>query len=336
MTTLAPTYAAVITGTPDVPVSPRAGTITLDAGRAPHVEGSLTLALPDPALLDDLDPRDGRRLRVTINGTREFDLGIREANPNRDDSTVQVRVASDEALLGDHRPLAGMDMIQYAGDVSALLERVIEAATGDVVTVAGETGSVQPLWEVTNLIPYPTGDSGVLGWNTSTGATNLTAIAPPVAPPVGTNAVRWRANAGASIVQCGGWDGVGATKVVAVTPGRLYTASVYLLSTTARLATIRVAFRDENGKSLPSAVYSADPVMTSTTAWTRLSITGIPPKLARYAYIIIDTQGNTDGQLHYGTGVMLTEGPFLPEPFTGSSTGADYTYEWTETVNASP
>lgn len=333
----APTYAAHIVGTPDVPVSMRtdAGSITLDAARAPHVEGTITVAVPDAGLLDDVDPRDGRRLIVEAAG-RSFDLGIREATPNREDATVQLRLASDEALLGDHRPLVGMDMIQYATDVRALVEAVIAIATGDTVAVSGETGSVYPLWAVTNLIPFPTGHSGINGWTLSTGATNLTAVAPPVAPPIGSQVVRWRANAGASIVQVGGWNGVAATRVAAVSPGRLYTASLFLLSSTARAATIRVAFRDENGASLPSAVFSAAPVMTSTSAWTRLSVTGIPPKLARYAYIIVETAGNTEGQLHYGTMVMLTEGPFLAEPFTGGSAGTDYVYEWADAANASP
>lgn len=337
MTITTPTYAARILGTPDVPVSLRAesGRITLDAATAPHVDATLTLAMTDVSVLDAADPRQGRRMVVEAGG-RSFNLGIREANPNREESTVEVRLASDEALLRDHRPLTGVDMIQHADDIRILVEKVIQAATGDTVSVAGSTGSVYPLWSVTNLIPYPTGHSGVAGWVASTGASNLTAIAPPVAPPIGSVAVRWRANAGVSVVQVGGWNGVDASRVCAVTPGRLYTASIYLLSSTARAATIRLAFRDENGKSLPSAVYSATPVVTSRSGWTRLSVTGVPPKLARYAYIIVQTDANTEGQLHYGQAVMLTEGPFLPEPFTGGSSGPDYVYEWADAAQASP
>lgn len=274
--------------------------------------------------------------QVPDGAPRIFDLGIRSANPDRSAATVACRLASDEALLGDHRPLAGMDLIQYANDIHALVEAVIALALGAPVDVAGGSGSVYPLWAVTNLIPNPSGEGGVAGWSTSTGASNLTSIAPPIAPVLGVRAVRWRANAGTSVVQAGGWDGVNATKVAQVTPGRLYTASLYLLSSTARAATIRLAFRDENGTSLPNAVFSSAPVMTSSTGWTRLSVTGIPPKLAQYAYIIVSTEANTEGQLHYGDGVMLTEGPFLPEVFDGSSSNPDYTYEWTAASHASP
>lgn len=357
MTVSEPVYAARILGTPSVDVSmvKGSGQITFDSGRWPHVQANVSLAVEDPTLLEALDPRDSHRVavdvwpdsqwtdtpegpvQVPIGTPRTFDLGIRRASPSRADSRVALTLASDEALLDDHRPVAGIDMMNFASDIKALCQSVIAAALGAGVAVSGPTGSVYPLWDVTNLVPFPTGHSGTSGWVTSTGATSLLAVAtPPVAPPVGLSAVRWTAAAGVSVVQAGGWNGVDATKVCAVTPGKQYTASIYLLSSIARNAIIRLAFRDENGTSLPGAVTSSAPVMTSTSAWTRVSVTAIPPKLARYAYIIVQTEGNTSGQFHYGTVVMLTEGPFLPEPFYGNSvSNADYRYEWAGTVNAS-
>ncbi|WP_315107017.1 hypothetical protein [uncultured Microbacterium sp.] len=61
-----PLHDARILGTPDVPVSlrPDGSSITLDSARAPHVQGTVSLAIEDWPLLDDLDPRDSRRMVV--------------------------------------------------------------------------------------------------------------------------------------------------------------------------------------------------------------------------------------------------------------------------------
>lgn len=61
-----PLHDARILGTPDVPVSlrPDGSSITLDSARAPHVQATVSLAIEDWPLLDDLDPRDSRRMVV--------------------------------------------------------------------------------------------------------------------------------------------------------------------------------------------------------------------------------------------------------------------------------
>ncbi|MCK2028094.1 hypothetical protein KZC56_17490 [Microbacterium sp. SSW1-47] len=68
MTLAQPYYAARVLGLPDVPVAVRedAGRIALDSARAPHLTGSVVLSVPDPILLDDLDPRDARRLVLDV------------------------------------------------------------------------------------------------------------------------------------------------------------------------------------------------------------------------------------------------------------------------------
>lgn len=68
MTVTRPYYEARVLGLPDVPVAVRedAGRLILDSARAPHLTGSVVLSVPDPALLDDLDPRDARRLVLDV------------------------------------------------------------------------------------------------------------------------------------------------------------------------------------------------------------------------------------------------------------------------------
>lgn len=50
------------------PLSNPGGSITLDAGSIPHVTARVTFPVEDPALLDELDPRDSRR--IVIGATR--------------------------------------------------------------------------------------------------------------------------------------------------------------------------------------------------------------------------------------------------------------------------
>lgn len=45
-----------------------AGSITLDSAAIPHVKASLTLSVEDAALLDELDPRDSRRITIGATG----------------------------------------------------------------------------------------------------------------------------------------------------------------------------------------------------------------------------------------------------------------------------
>lgn len=44
------------------------GSITLDSSEIPHVKARLTLSVEDAALLDELDPRDSRRITIGATG----------------------------------------------------------------------------------------------------------------------------------------------------------------------------------------------------------------------------------------------------------------------------
>ncbi|WP_298038315.1 hypothetical protein, partial [uncultured Microbacterium sp.] len=93
MTVTAPTYAARIVDAPGVPIAlvEDSGRITLDSSRAPHIEATVDLSITEASVLDDLDPRDSRRIVIDAGG-RSFDLGIREVTPNREDARVTVRL----------------------------------------------------------------------------------------------------------------------------------------------------------------------------------------------------------------------------------------------------
>lgn len=262
-----------------------------------------------------------------IGTPRRFDLGVREANPDREAGTVLVRVASDEALLQDYRPLTGVDLIGKSHDVALLVEEVIKIATGRVVDVTGPTGSVYPLWEVTNLIETNPDPLSVEPWRVINGGSGLTTVVPPVAGLAGGRAVRITAAAGTVNLEAGAFPAA-SEKVTPVTPGLLYTASVAILSQVPRSARIIFGFLDENNRPMiPDEIASAS-VTTSATGWTRLRVTGRTPKLARYGFITVLISGNAAGNLHYLDVPMITAGGFLSEPFKGSSTSPDYVYRW--------
>lgn len=140
MTTIsAPSYAArVLDAGGDIILSldeNSGGDITLDASAIPHVSSSVPVAVEDAMQLVQLDPRDSRRVVLTASrdgGTpRTFDLGIREATPDRAGGTVTLTLASDEALVMDYAQLVDDNGPRaYQASLRAVCDYVLEKVTG--------------------------------------------------------------------------------------------------------------------------------------------------------------------------------------------------------------
>ena len=130
--------AAVLDGAGSIPVSVRNGDITLDSSGIPHVQAGLTIAVPDASIIDRLDPRDSRRLVIDVAATlpdgprkRSFDLGIREASPDRAAGTAALRLASDEALVSDFAQLVDdLTPRSYQSSLRAVCEYVLGRVGG--------------------------------------------------------------------------------------------------------------------------------------------------------------------------------------------------------------
>lgn len=328
-------------------LSLRSGRITLDAGSIPHVTASLTLAVEDVALLDELDPRSSRRIIVGATrqghmdggewvpeGFREFDLGIRSTTPNRVDGTVSVELASDEALLGDFAQLAE-DITPRSLESS--LRAVVEYALGKIgaaLQPGALDADVTAFWPVSLLNSNPAGITNTAGYWTGTGASALTSVVVnSPAPALGNRTVRWTAAAGSSAVGVAGWDGTSSTKEGRVTPGRRYGTVVRMLSNPGRSTTITMGFRDENGRHFSSVTSPAQ--VTSIGAWTEFYLNAEAPPGAAYAYVSVTTVGNSSGQNHW-VQAILYEGRWRIPMFYGDSVGGGYTYSWSGDPNASP
>lgn len=120
------TYTATLDGTTDL--DRVGGELAFDEGWAPHVQATITIPIPaDPAVLDDLDPRTDHRVQLSAAvdygnwnenapdpSTLSADLGLRRSHVDLRSSTVQLTLASDEALLMDDLLLATTPDYSYA------------------------------------------------------------------------------------------------------------------------------------------------------------------------------------------------------------------------------
>lgn len=163
----------------DTPLSVSGGNLTLDAGAVPHVQSSITLAVEDVALLDDLDPRDSRRVKLRGSyqwplgdgnigfRTRNFDLGIRSTSPDRAAGTVTLELASDEALLADFAQTTDDDT-PY--DLSSSLRSVVNYVLGKALGASLQAtpalnADLTPYWSVTNMLRNPAVRGTVNNWS---------------------------------------------------------------------------------------------------------------------------------------------------------------------------
>ncbi len=92
------------------PLGVTEGSVTLDAMAVPYASARLTVPLTDPQLAEQIDPRDGLRALLTagdeVAGTqRTFNLGVRGRVVDHKQKTIEVDLASDEAILQEYAPL---------------------------------------------------------------------------------------------------------------------------------------------------------------------------------------------------------------------------------------
>lgn len=332
MTVTAPVYSARILGTPDIPVSIRndTGRIISDSSRAPHVDASVTLSVEDALLLEDIDPRDNRRMVIEAGG-RSFDLGIREASPNRGDAIVEVQLASDEALLGD--------FAQLVDDLGAWL---LQASLRDVVDYVldkigahlepGSTDAdMTAFWEVTNFIPNPS-VRGVLGkWiaGGSNGAlTRQTGLAGSPVPGVTTyTRTTWSGNSGSGQGGAYGQTGTVAPVVTCDAFG-VYRLAVWVRSNVAKPVRLSVQIFAQDGSVLNGGLDIGTETLVAN-AWTLLEGTFTTPanaaKLGVFTYVQPGSQW-TSGNTYDTLGWILHEGTLPVPSFDASTVDANYIY----------
>ncbi len=271
------TYSATLNTAPTVtPLSIKGGRVSLDAARWPHVEATITVAVPDPAILALLDPRGGRRVTLTAHAQfagfaqdRVFDLGIRAMRPNRAGGEVELTLKSDEALLQDYAPLA-LDAGARASETSLrAVTNYVLSKIGASLQAGAEDANVTAYWAVTNEVINPRAALTATGWQAGSGASavaRVTMTAP--LPTAGPYAIQWTAAAGTSNIV----PPIGASAArMRVTPGKWYVFSAYVCSGTARTAGAAVQFWAAGGSSASKTFYGAT-VTSDATTFRRVSV----------------------------------------------------------------
>ncbi|WP_292697681.1 hypothetical protein, partial [Microbacterium sp. 69-10] len=332
MTVSTHSYGAVVTPA-WTPVSVVGGSVTLDASAIPHVAGELTFAVADVGLLDELDPRDGAR--VSLYAVRQdedltarfrlFDLGVREVTPDRAAGTVSVRLASDEAVLGDVAPLAD-DAGARAHEAS--LRGVCDYVLGTIgahLEPGTLDADVTARWAVTNAIHNALADT-TSGFNAGTNA-NSVATASSMPPILGSAYVFWRSvTAGLSYLNLDGQ--------LSVTSGEPVTARAFMsVGDAAGNGFVMVRFFNNVGGVISDV--TGAPVMLSA-AWKEVTHTMTAPAGAVRAQLYLGFNAPAAAQSVRCDAPLLISGSEVVPPFSGSSAAtAEYEYSYAAAVAAS-
>lgn len=220
------TYTAWVIGTPDQRLGLRSGSVTLDDTRAPHVNASIGVSIPDAAMLGLLDPRDRKRVRLDVAATttfgttpRSFNLAVRGRPVKHSGAVMTLNLASDEALLTDYAPLA-TDTGAYAlqdslrGVVNYVLGKAIPGAS----LAAGADVPIRALISSVNLLGNSRAKNDLTGWAAPGGGVTLTRYTSGGPSGAPTFATGQRTTTGSILVQY--------TQDVSLTAGKRYRLGV--------------------------------------------------------------------------------------------------------------
>lgn len=326
--------ASIYVGTTRTTLRITGGSITLDADRVPHVQGSVTVAVVDAAILAALDPRLSPRVfvqasvwntRGTLVYSRPFDLGLRSATPNRADGTVVLELASDETLLSDVAPLAD-DTTPRTLETS--LRAVVDYVLG-TVGASLEPGTVDAdvtaYWPLTNIMTNPSVVNSSVGF--SAGPNTSTAEYSTDYGYVGSSSMRWVSSAAdtTALLHCRSFP---------VSEGESYVMSAYATTLTGRLVRMMARWRDPDGNVIRDT-YGPLTTATGLGNWERVSQVVIAPKGAANLSFNIGLVANAAGQTTYADAFMLHEGDEVVPYFDGSTASAGYVTVWDEAAHRS-
>lgn len=309
--------------------------VVLDSWAVPYAQATVELPLLDEPTLDYLDWRAGA-VRVPVSaGTvgatpRVFDLGVRGRRVDHTRKTVTVDLAGDEALLQDYTALSeDRTCLGLASSLRDVIDYVLGTVISGASLVAGSDADVTPVWSVTNM----PGNSGFEGGSTAGyGGSNVSNMVITTAAGFfksGTRAMRYESTAaGTSRLDVGL-----SSATFRCTPGRSYTAAAWHRSAGPRAGAIGLRFYDGDGGLLYASSSAFD---SPQGPMVQAVHTARAPAGAATVWPYIATAGNGAGTLHYVDDVMLVEGEFLPDWFSGDTTDtATYEYAWAAGANAS-
>lgn len=324
------------------------GTATLDAMNVPYAFANVTLPLTAEVDPENIDPRDGVRAVITAGDavaatSRVFDLGVRSRLIDHKAKTIELELASDEALLQDYAPLADIDMWDYRASLRSLVNQVLTTCVPGAALEASPSldADVTPRWEQTNLIPNARANVDTTGW-----ASDLSGGITGTVSRATSSIVREGASFGSYVrlsITAGGSGlatlryGTTAANSPRVSPGRLYTFSAWVYQDSPGVKTARALISFRNDAYSPLMGYSATVSIPAST-WTKVTVTALAPANSAYAALTAGvTNGMATTQQVGVTATVLAEGARNDIWFDGArADDSTYTYDWTPDANTTP
>lgn len=315
------------------------GGISFDAGRVPHVEGQITLAVEDATLLDDLDPRDSRRVLLKTHaefasGTedRSFNLGIRRTVPDRGEGTVTLYLASDEAILSERAQLVDDPTPRtHEASLRSVCNYVL-GKIGAAMQPGAIDANVTAYWAATNVLPDPACTSSAnfaSGGNAAALGTDPVEPAGP-SPLPGGRLLYWSSQgSGQSFVELIGQPSVRV--------GDTWTLQVYMrrgagAGSTGRL---RLYELDQANAIVRTVESTVSPLKEGEWTLHSLTVTVQNPSAVKIK-VYASSIATGAGQIYALTAPMLHKGSEVIPPFSGGANATTgYITAWNGAANAS-
>lgn len=326
------------------------GTISLDSGWSPYLQGSVTVPLTSEELLEQIDPIDnpGQRVIVTATDgttTTEFDAVLRGRTVDHEQKTLTLEIESDERLLQEFSKVTDDKTPRdHEADLRDLVNYVLdEAIPGTALEAGTTTADLTARWSAQNAFLNPDGISAVAPNNWIT-AGNSTVTANATANAGQGNVTGYIVATSSAV----GQSFVQIPQTVSTKKGDIWNFSAYMHKANSLTGTqngvLRIYEVDAAGaivrqiESTPKALLQSG--AGTPYVWDRHDVTFVvtdPRTTKLYTYAsMIATAGS---QAFAIDSAQLTQGPLLLDYFSGSRTPAGYTTVWggqTPTANGAP
>lgn len=301
------------------------GNVVLDSGAVPYATASVVIPFVDEATVDWLDPRGaGRRIPLAFGDTpRTCDLGLRSRSIDHVQRTIELELASDEALLMDYIALEDdPDPRLYETSLRDVIDYVLDKI-GAALEAGPDDADVTAYWPVTNLLLNPSATGNINNWAAAGNATIFHAGIGRTGP----TSVGYNATASATLY-VSPMDLAGKTSVQ---QGKSYVLSGYgrMFGGHDRFMTSVIRWVDANGLT-PWPDVAGNTVALSDLNWNaRSSVIAVAPPGAVAAFPLFKVDGSFATEIGYIDDAMLYEGTEVIEAFSGATTAdANYEYEW--------
>ena len=179
----------------------------------------------------------------------------------------------------------------------------------------------------TNLVPNPSFETNTTGWFSLNGSTISRDTTQAYIGSASIKVINSASNN----------SGIESSTSPAATAGQTYTLSAYVKADSGSIATLNcfVIWLNSGGAEI-SRITSQ--LLTATTAWQRISVTGVVPSNTVSADLRISRQSGLSGTIWYCDAIIFEQTSQLLPYFDGGildQSGVSYSLAWTGTANSS-